>query len=61
MIKQGTNIFDIIYKTKKKHFLNLEIKSKLKNTNGLIMNFEKVVFSFSITNKINKNKNYLIK
>ena len=60
LIKQGTKIFDVIYNPKKTPLLKLANKYKLKNTNGLIMNFQQAVFAFSITNKINKNKYNLI-
>ena len=60
MIKQGTKIFDVIYNPKKTPLLKLANKYKLKNTNGLIIDFQQAVFAFSITNKINKNKYNLI-
>ena len=53
IMNKGVKTFDVIYNPKKP-FLKLASKYKMRNENGIDMNFQQAVFAFSITNKIKK-------
>lgn len=55
IMKTGVKIFDVIYNPKKTPLLKLASKYKMRNKNGIDMNFQQAVFAFSITNKIKKS------
>ena len=59
-MNKGVKIFDVIYNPKKTPFLKLASKYKMRNENGIDMNFQQAVFAFSITNKIKKSDTHSI-